>query len=472
MLSLTFARRPLYRLTFVAGVVTTCIVLISCVLWYQSRQFVEWQIKEHLRGLVRISAELFTGEELDQVRDESDTPKAVYRDLVERLYGIMLADNRIDSAYLMRRTDDPSALVFIADAEALLTFEEQDKSGDGTLDETERIPLPGEFYDATDVPMMQGPAFEGTVTDEDFVIDQWGRTISGYAPIFRSDGSVAGILGIDVQDRDYRELTERLFPSALLLLLLLLGLIGGFYVAFIFMERRRKLLEQLENERAGMLQLVMHEVGEPVTMLNWMLESLESKPTEAELREQLPHMKTATAWLQRIYNALLRADRAGKTAARDGHPSKPTPLRTVLKELHAQVAPELAERSQELQMRIEDDPSVAVDRELIMGVLRELIANASAFSPQGASIRLQVELRGRHWVQIEVSDKGCGIPRKDLQRIFQRFTRGSNAARMKPVGTGLGLFVVHEVVTRARGRISVSSREGKGTTVTVVLPRG
>ena len=70
----------------------------------------------------------------------------------------------------------------------------------------------------------------------------------------------------------------------------------------------------------------------------------------------------------------------------------------------------------------------------------------------------------------EIEDHGCGIPRKDIERIFDEFTRGSNATKFKADGNGLGLYIVHGIVKRSGGTIRVKSEEGKGTKVTVRLP--
>ncbi|MFQ5852071.1 MAG: sensor histidine kinase, partial [Candidatus Binatia bacterium] len=69
-------------------------------------------------------------------------------------------------------------------------------------------------------------------------------------------------------------------------------------------------------------------------------------------------------------------------------------------------------------------------------------------------------------VRISISDSGCGIPKEDLQRIFEPFfTR-------KPIGegTGLGLFICHTIVKRHRGEITVKSQLGQGTTFEILLP--
>jgi signal transduction histidine kinase len=76
----------------------------------------------------------------------------------------------------------------------------------------------------------------------------------------------------------------------------------------------------------------------------------------------------------------------------------------------------------------------------------------------------------RKTAEFSIQDRGCGIPQKDLPRIFGEFTRASNATTFKADGNGLGLYIVKGIVEHAGGSIKIESKEGKGTTVTVRLP--
>jgi signal transduction histidine kinase len=110
-----------------------------------------------------------------------------------------------------------------------------------------------------------------------------------------------------------------------------------------------------------------------------------------------------------------------------------------------------------------------LDPKLIAGVAEELLTNAIDFSPDGASITVSSRRTGRT-AEFSVIDHGCGIPKQDLRRIFDEFSRGSNATKFKADGNGLGLYIVRGIVEQAGGTVTVVSREGKGTVVTVRLP--
>jgi signal transduction histidine kinase len=73
-------------------------------------------------------------------------------------------------------------------------------------------------------------------------------------------------------------------------------------------------------------------------------------------------------------------------------------------------------------------------------------------------------------VRLSVTDTGVGIPARDLERIFERFYRVDHGRSRDSGGTGLGLSIVRHVASNHQGRVEVDSREGEGSTFTVILP--
>lgn len=108
------------------------------------------------------------------------------------------------------------------------------------------------------------------------------------------------------------------------------------------------------------------------------------------------------------------------------------------------------------------------DRNVLRQLFGNLLSNAIKYSPNGGVIAITVTGAADR-VSVSVSDSGIGIPKSDVVTLFQSFSRGSNVGTIS--GTGLGMTIVKSCIDLHNGEISVDSQEGKGTRVTVELPK-
>jgi len=123
-----------------------------------------------------------------------------------------------------------------------------------------------------------------------------------------------------------------------------------------------------------------------------------------------------------------------------------------------------------LSIEIESEVGQSVfDHNKIIQVLTNLLSNAIKFTPAGGKVTLKAQQQNDEIV-ITVSDTGMGVPKDDLSKIFERFYRVKRPGK-EIQGTGLGLPIVAQIVTRHGGRIMVESELDKGTTFTVFLPK-
>ena len=114
-------------------------------------------------------------------------------------------------------------------------------------------------------------------------------------------------------------------------------------------------------------------------------------------------------------------------------------------------------------------PTVLVDSRLMTQVLTNLMSNAMHYTPPGGTMTVSTRQVGE-WVTLVVSDTGPGIPPEEQAHIFERFYRGRAALQENIPGTGLGLSICQEIVQRHRGKLTVESQVGAGSTFTVWLP--
>jgi PAS domain S-box-containing protein len=124
-----------------------------------------------------------------------------------------------------------------------------------------------------------------------------------------------------------------------------------------------------------------------------------------------------------------------------------------------------------LGISAEEGPEVRADAGRLQQVLDNLISNAVKFSVSGGRVEVRASHDSSEW-RIDVADTGIGIPPSEVDHLFDRFFRASNARRAAVPGTGLGLPTAKAIVERHGGRIEVASTVGSGTTFTVYLPIG
>jgi len=114
-------------------------------------------------------------------------------------------------------------------------------------------------------------------------------------------------------------------------------------------------------------------------------------------------------------------------------------------------------------------PHVRAAPDQLRQIVNNLIDNASKYSPDGGDVVLRLERNGNS-VRLAVQDSGLGIPPKEQRRIFEKFYRLDPHMTRGVGGTGLGLYIVRELVQRFDGKVWVESTEGEGSTFFVELP--
>jgi signal transduction histidine kinase len=113
---------------------------------------------------------------------------------------------------------------------------------------------------------------------------------------------------------------------------------------------------------------------------------------------------------------------------------------------------------------------IEADPERIEQVLTNLLDNAVKYSPDGPELRVRLQPKARG-VLLEVQDRGIGLPPEAAERIFQPFSRATNAEARQITGMGLGLYICRNIIEQHHGRIwARSNGEGTGTQVSVWLP--
>jgi PAS domain S-box-containing protein len=232
-------------------------------------------------------------------------------------------------------------------------------------------------------------------------------------------------------------------------------------------------LEEASRVKDELVSTISHELRTPITSIQGYTELL----SDGSLGELSPEQGGAldrvlrnTSRLQVLVDDLLFVAEADSGELTLG--LAPLDLRQVVESARDSVAV-LARQREDLQVRYdlpEEPVMVRGDAPSLERVVLNLCGNAVKFTPEAGSVTVRVEEAGAG-AALVVADTGIGIAEEDHGQLFRRFFRAPEANRRAIPGSGLGLSVVHEIVTRQGGTIEVLSAPGEGTTVTVWLPR-
>jgi signal transduction histidine kinase len=247
-------------------------------------------------------------------------------------------------------------------------------------------------------------------------------------------------------------------------LLLLVAILAGVYVIFLFWSRQAALM----REQRLFISQVTHELKSPLASLQLHLETIRRhQPAPERLAAFLETMLGDTARLNGLIDNLLSASRVEQknwTLNRQN-----TDLSTFV-ERYFRSRQFTLPRAGKLTLEIEPGLHAMIDRDAMETVFRNLLENAILYSDGPPDITVRLRGKGEHCL-IEIADHGRGIEARDQGKIFKMFYR----VRRKNEnirGSGLGLFIVHANIERHGGRISVESAgAGKGTTFRIVLAR-
>ncbi len=446
--------------------ILTALVLMGTLFRGRGQTLMRDELRERLRGIAAVSALQFSPDDLNQLHVLEDIKKPVYRDMIKRLNDIRDQNKDIRFIYILRALPN-GTYEFVADADSLSPVAIKDLNGDGKLDEEDEPAPTGTPYENDD-PVMPRGLLE-PVTDDAPYSDQWGTYISGFAPIRDAAGHTTDMfLGVDMDAAHFVQLSNRIFSPVLLLLVILLGLGIAGYVTLSFSRRRLQELRDLEAARSGLLRLTYHQLGQPLTILKWTVESLgDGKVSEEELKSSIANLADVTGRIDGVFQALAKADRVHRGELQ--YKAEPVSLETVVQNVVDESRARIAQRKYRVVTSVDPGLTVTIDQTLIAGVLGELLKNAMDYSHEGKEIAVTVR-RTKAGIRASVIDHGVGIPASELPKIATEYYRATNSGHMKPDGNGLGLFIARGIVRRAGGDLTVESVEGEGTTVSFTLP--
>lgn len=229
--------------------------------------------------------------------------------------------------------------------------------------------------------------------------------------------------------------------------------------------------EKLEQSRREFVANVSHELRTPLTTIKSYLEALEDGAMEDPqlARRFVGVARNESERMIRLVSDLLHLSRFDSKQAQ--LKKEWTDIADMLDEVADRFSFQLRQRQIGISINVEHGlGQVELDRDQIDQVLDNLVSNAIKYTGEGGRIIIAARRAEANAVEISVEDNGIGIPRKDLDRIFERFYRVDKARSRNMGGTGLGLSIAREIVRAHGGTISIESEYNQGTKVVFTLP--
>lgn len=227
----------------------------------------------------------------------------------------------------------------------------------------------------------------------------------------------------------------------------------------------------LNNRQANFVDSVTHELKSPIAALQLYLETLRMRQLTNEQRDEFHGiMAKELHRLDQLINQLLEVGRLDAI----GENEQPEVLRL------DQILPQMAELAcSQRQCHVRDVfqfkmPQLAIfARRIVLElILTNLIDNAVKYGGNPPQVLVEAEASGTRSIKLRITNNGVGVPLEDRKKIFRIFYRGGSELERRQKGTGLGLYIVHTLVKKMRGRVYLQDRadEEPGCVFVVELP--
>ena len=227
-----------------------------------------------------------------------------------------------------------------------------------------------------------------------------------------------------------------------------------------------------ERARVDFVANSSHELRTPLAAIIGFIETLDDEKAggDTEVRNRfLSVMMKEARRMQRLIDDLISLSRI--EAEKYRLPATPVALGTLVEEVAADLRDTDVAARVDLKIDVEAGvPPVAGDPAQLSQVVHNLVGNALKYGKRGTPVTIGLRRDGDTLIRLSVADHGDGIAAEHLPRLTERFYRVDPGRSRAQGGTGLGLAIVKHIVERHRGRLDISSTQGVGTTVSILLP--
>ena len=234
---------------------------------------------------------------------------------------------------------------------------------------------------------------------------------------------------------------------------------------------REKAIEVLKSE---FISVAAHQLRTPLSAIKWVIKLLmdgDAGDVNEEQKTLLGKGFESNERMIRLVNDLLNVSRIEE--GRFQYKFSVGSIREMMDSVVEELQPSIKERKIQFKMLYEQQqlPDIRFDSSKLRLAIQNLIDNAIRYTPEGGKVTVTAGSdANKKNMRIDVADTGVGIPKDQQEKMFTKFFRADNVVRMQTDGSGLGLFIVKNIVTKHNGQVSFVSEPGQGTTFTIHVP--
>ena len=246
-------------------------------------------------------------------------------------------------------------------------------------------------------------------------------------------------------------------------------------IYFVGIERDITKAKEVDQAKTEFVSLASHQLRTPLSAINWYTEMLLDGDAGEITKDQENYLKEIYTGSQRmvdLVNSLLNVSRLelGTFIVEPAKAHLKDICEDVLKELDSQIKKKQQEVTTNYDSKV---PEMLVDPKLTRIIFQNLLSNAVKYTPDKGKVQVSIEINPKNdkEILIQVSDTGYGIPKHQQDKIFTKLFRADNVKKMESEGTGLGVYIIKQIIDTAGGKIWFASEEDKGTTFYITIPK-
>lgn len=238
------------------------------------------------------------------------------------------------------------------------------------------------------------------------------------------------------------------------------------------LQKTNRKLRELDKTKDEFISMASHQLRTPLTSIKGYLSMILEGDVGPVKKNQKEYVQRAFDSAQRM--VYLIADMLNVSRLQNGKfviENKETDLAKSVEEQIAQVQATAEAKQLKLNFHKPDNlPALNLDQTKIEQVIMNFLDNAIYYTPAGGTVTVELSATGKE-VIFSVTDTGVGVPASVQHHLFSKFYRADNARKIRPDGTGLGLFMAKKVISAQGGAIIFKSTEGKGSTFGFSFPK-